>query len=110
MRKVFFILSLSLLCWSCWQNKDKLPEVDTKLVNVLVDLHLAEAAAANLTSRTRDTLLPKYYDQVFQIHQMDAAEWKQTMDELQRQPLLMKQLYTQVLDTLEKKVLETREK
>ncbi|MBR9921114.1 MAG: DUF4296 domain-containing protein [Bacteroidetes bacterium] len=85
-------LFLVLICLTSCVDKKELPPVDEQLVRVMVDLHVAEGAASNLTSRMRDTLLPAYYQQVFEIHHMEEAVWEQKIKELEKDPDLLQQL------------------
>ncbi len=113
------VLLLSLLLSALWPGlcgcqlgpKEKaaaLPLSEDKLVEVLVDVHLAEVAGQNLIGPQRDSLEALYYRQIFAIHQVDSAEFFHALALLQKEPEQLREIYDRVIERLGK--MEAQEK
>ena len=76
---------------------------EDKLVLILADAHIAEAAMQGRIQGTRDTLGTLYYQQIFQIHQVSEADFRETMRLVAQNPQLANELYGKVLEALERK-------
>lgn len=96
---VFFIFLLSLP--ACSKKNVNLPLPAEKLVAVLMDLHLAEAAYQNLSTSAKDTLAFQYYDQVYQMHNVSKIQVDSAISLLNRHPDIFAEIYAQVKDGLE---------
>lgn len=97
-----------VLCWmmvgvlAC-QKAAPEPTIDrTKLIGVLIDVHLAEAAIANVFGSARDSLAVVYYDQIYEIHQIDSTIFQEQVSILRKNPVYMRTLYEDVLNEVNK--------
>lgn len=76
-----------------------------KMVNILVDMHLADAVLSSV--RNQDTMLmmasSKYY-YIFKKHQIDSAKFTQSLKYYNTQPNQFKEMYNQVVDSLNAKI------
>lgn len=101
MNKLLVILALITLS-SCFseplQTKPKIP--DDQLVEILKDVHIAEAAILNLPKEQRDSLALRYYSEIFRIHQVSKEDFDQSLKVLLVNPRLSEALYKRVSDRL----------
>jgi len=88
--------AISLL--ACVGQQKSLPMEDDKLVKVLEDIHLAEAALQNVNGATRDSLSTLYYQEICTIHQIEEATLDSTLALLRNNPVKMSKLYGRVLE------------
>lgn len=107
MRKSGLFVMLLLIC-SCQPSVPELLIPEDKLVGVLVDTHVAEAAIQNLPSDLKDSLGEVYYRQIFEIHDVNEEDFEQTMSILREDPIRLEIIYEQVMDQLSSRQAETR--
>lgn len=74
---------------------------EEKMVDVIKDIHIAEAAMQNLVDLTKDSIGEIYYQQVFEIHQVDKADFDSSMSILRKDPERLGFIYDKVLVELE---------
>lgn len=96
------LLFLSLL--SCEEEQVAAAPVieEETLINVLADIHMAEAALQALRGSTKDSMSQMYYEQVYEIHQVDSASVASSLEIMREQPERMKAVYDQVMERVEK--------
>lgn len=98
---VFFSILLGTGC----EFKRSLPVAKEKLVQVLVDIHIAEGATQQITQpELKDSLVQIYYGQIFKIHSIDETAFYESMAMLRENPYLLSELYTAVLDTIDQRM------
>lgn len=85
---------------SCGPPKPTLPMEREALVDILIDIHLAEAAVQELPIGRRDTILDVLYQEIRKQHQIDSAELAAVLLEIRREPTLVDPVYQEVLDSL----------
>ena len=90
----FLLLLLSFL--TC-KEEVRLNIEKEELIKVLVDVHLAESVLQGLSSNDRDSLTPIYYDQIYQIHEIDEESLKSDLEILRNDPDLTIEIYEQVI-------------
>lgn len=100
MRRLLSFFILILFLFSCGGNKVNLPIPESELIKILADIHLAEAAFQNLSSSAKDTLAYQYYDQIYQIHQVDKAQVDSCIAILNRNPKYFFDTYEKVQEFL----------
>jgi len=93
----FFSISLLL---SCNEKVEVLPIPEPELVKILADIHLAEAAFQNLSTSTKDTLAYQYYDQIYQIHEVEKENVDSCIAILNRDPKRFYDIYDKVKEFL----------
>lgn len=94
-----FLVSTTLL-FSCNKQVEVLPIPESDLVKILADIHLAEAAFQNLSTSAKDTLAYQYYDQIYQIHQVEKVNVDSCLAILNRNPQQFYDTYEKVKEFL----------
>jgi uncharacterized protein (DUF305 family) len=95
---LIFILLFSLS--SCEKEHKSLIEDET-MVNILIDIHFAEAAVQHLTGIVKDTTIRKYYRQIMEIHEVEQADFDSVYHTLGKDPEWMKSIYQRVQDSIQ---------
>ena len=101
----FLALCLLLLATAC-EDEWVWPMEEEALVGLLVDMHLAEAAANNLHGSQKDSIIQLYYNQVFRIHGIDSTTFNTVYDKLEAQPELFEHVYETVVEEIGKREAE----
>lgn len=92
-------LLVSMMVFSrCQSDNHELSE--EKLVDLLVDVQVAEAMLKMQGSHFRDSLAAAYYQQIAEMHDMSVQEMLETIEEVNRDPRRMAEVYEQVLEAL----------
>jgi len=100
MRFIIPVLLSSILLLSCNKKVEVLPIEENKLIAILADIHLAEAAFQNLNTSAKDTLAYQYYEQVYQIHEIEKENVDSCIAILNRNPEQFYNLYAKVQEFL----------
>lgn len=98
MRWILFI-TLVFLFIQC--QTDKIKYDTTLLKNVLIDIHISDAAISRFSPKDRDSIRELFQSQVFEIHQVDKLTFDSMMLEIQKDPRAFRDLYTEVKDSLD---------
>lgn len=99
MRFIIFLLATTLV--AC-VKKEPVFELDQdKMVRVLIDLHIAEAALAQVNLADRDSIGVLALKKVAEMHQMAPEDIQSQIVYIQQNPLIMAEIYEHVLDTLD---------
>lgn len=80
------------------------------MVNILVDVHLAEAALLGFSEIQKDSLSQIYYNQIYEIHAISEESFKTEMDYLKHHPEYLEKIYKLVLEEIDKREAELNEK
>lgn len=86
------------------ENAPKLSK--TKMVEVLSDLHILEGGIQNAIKEEKDSLANVYYYHLYKIHDIDEADFHQSLDYFTKRPKEFEDMYRMVCDSIEKKGLE----
>lgn len=105
-RALFFFLIL--LFFGACQPESQLSISNEKMIAVLVDVHVAEAAMQNLSNNQKDSIAQVYYGQIYQIHGLTKEQFAADIDYVTHHPKLMENLYSKVLENLGKREAETQ--
>lgn len=105
MRYLFFIIIISVSFIACRNNNIKTPIEREKLIKILVEVHLAEAAMQELSleQSKRDSIGKLYYKKVFETNKVTEADFNKTMFLLRQNPEKLETLYKKVIADLEKR-------
>ncbi|MCB0560138.1 MAG: DUF4296 domain-containing protein [Lewinellaceae bacterium] len=95
---------------SCSQKPPALAIDEDKLVEVLIDVHIAEAAVQSLRGATKDSVINAYYDQIFEIHGLSREEFVTTMEILRTDPKRTEELYSKIMAEMERQDVAEEEK
>lgn len=98
--KLLRFLVLFLFGLSSCQEPPSCAIPEDKLILVLADVQVAEAAAQNLMGERKDSILALYYGQIYTIHGVSEEEFLACFDALQSDPERMSVLYERVLERL----------
>lgn len=101
MYKKLFVLFCGILCFFSCNDRSSLLIQEDIMVDVIRDIHIAEAAMQNLIDITKDSIGEIYYDQVFEIHQVNKADFDSSMSILRKDPERLGIIYEQVLEELQ---------
>jgi hypothetical protein len=94
------LFSIAFIISSCTKQIEVLPISEPELIKILADIHLAEAAFQNLSTSTKDTLAYQYYDQVYQIHEVEKENVDSCIAILNRNPERFYNIYAKVQEFL----------
>lgn len=97
-------IMLVVLLTACQSSPGNLSVPKEQMVDVLIDVHTAEAAISYLFGEKRDSFARQYYQEIYTIHGLTEAEFDQAMQELRQDHLLMAEVYRQVLEKVETQV------
>lgn len=102
-RHYFCFFVFLFLLNTCKKNAVKLPLPMETAVELIIDVHSAEAALQNVYGRKKDSLAAIYYDQIYQIYQIDSLEFKKMIGALRDDPELMKEVYNRAIIQVEER-------
>ncbi|MFN7118605.1 MAG: DUF4296 domain-containing protein [Saprospiraceae bacterium] len=103
MRFISIIIFFAFIIFSCNKNQEKLPVDKEKLVNILVDVHIAESAMQEYALQTKDSIGRAYYRKIFDLHQVKEADFNKSMYLVKQDPAELEALYKEVLAELERR-------
>lgn len=101
-----FVLLIHLSLASCGQDKMSWAIDEQVLLEVIIDVHVAEAAVQSLRGATKDSVINAYYDQIFEIHGVNRAEFETTMEMLRNDPKHLEALYSKAMIEIERQDVE----
>lgn len=84
-RTVAFVIILAMLS-SCTLNSGKPKLTEEKLKAVFLDFHTAEHMINRAPSDLKDSLRQVYREQIFEIHQVDRADFQHDLDYFEKHP------------------------
>ncbi|NJO00762.1 MAG: DUF4296 domain-containing protein [Bacteroidia bacterium] len=99
---LILILGLAAACQNETNKPDDVLAVD-KMVNLLIDIHLAEARIEEQRFRNQDSAMMTYLaleEEVFARHQVDSATYKRSMAFYVSHMPLLDSIYQGVVDSL----------
>ena len=102
----FFCFSLMFFFGSCSEKDFVLPIQEESLKEILIDIHLAEAAIQPLPGKMKDSLRTLYFDQIFEIHQVHPVDFEVTMEMLEKNPKEMRRIYKTLTEKIDQKKLK----
>ena len=102
-----FILAAALPV-ACRKERSKIPIKESELVNLLVDVHVAEAAVQDLYGETKDSVGQVYYHQIYQIHNIDQSLFDTTLAVLRRNPEYAGRVYQKVMQEIDRRQAEQK--
>lgn len=100
-----YIFSFLLLfgLTACYKNPETAaPTISTdKMVNILADVHLAEALLTEIASGDKkDSTAQLYYQQIYFIHKITPKDFDQSMEAYVQDPFVLDSLYNKVITKL----------
>ena len=101
--KSSFLIGLCLLGFACSGGKEASEIEESKLVPLLVDVHIAEVAIQDATTTRKDSIAELWYGYVFKQHGVDQEAFEQTIRALRKDPKRIGKLYEKVQEELDKR-------
>ena len=98
------VLVLTIIFCSC-QKKNRYIIPEDKFVDILVDIHIADAFYSN--NQYGELKLSKidssvYYKVIFEKYNIEKAKFDSTLKAYTMQPIVMESIYDKVIDKLKK--------
>lgn len=94
------LLLLFLPLFACNIGQKKLPIPEKKLIQILTDVHYAEAALQDVYGVQKDSLKKVYYQEIYQLYETSEEELTETMDILRQNPARLDKIYQFIVDNL----------
>ncbi len=99
-RVLAWLIAGSVVFAGCKPKAQPLGIEETKLVEILVEIHLAEGQMEIVNMADRDTLGKRLYQSVLDAHGVQREVFDETMLVLREDPERLNTIYTKVLDQL----------
>ncbi len=91
------------------KQKNEIPYLkDDKMIDVLIDIQLAEATVSNSVNQVKDSLLPIYYSYIFKKYDISDTVYRYNLTKLTSNPKRMNYIFEKVTEKLNKKEAESR--
>ena len=87
----------------CKQNEVEYVIEEEVMVKILMDIHIAEAAAQQGVISQRDSLRNLYYNQIFELHSVSKEKYEEDMELLKRDAPRLSNIYDKVIDQLKER-------
>ena len=98
-----FFLFVFLQLMSCEKTKtQELLVSDEKMISILVDLHIAEAAILSANKAQKDSIGGVYFQQIFNMHQIQDSLFYLNLEIISNDPKKTELIYEKVIEKLEK--------
>ena len=101
--RIAFCLFLLITLTHCEKESTSDLLSDEQIIPILADIHVAEAAMQNLVGITKDSMGNIYYQQIFELHDVDSTVYNMTMDIIRKDPVRLSKVYNEVVIYLEEK-------
>lgn len=105
---VWTIFLAAALLVACRKERNKIPMKESELVDLLIDVHVAEAAVQDLYGATKDSVGQAYYQQIYQMHDIDQNMFDTTLAVLRRNPEYAGRIYQKVMQEIDRRQAEQR--
>ena len=107
-RQYMLVLTLALSWYSCRDEEIPVPLSEDKVIDVLIDIHMAESMLDKLPVADQDTVGHVYYRMIFREHGVSQDDFDRSMAVLREDPVRLNAIYEQILEKLN--VLEASER
>lgn len=97
MKRIFLMLLLALFVISCGDEEAEFTMPEDKLIKLLYDIQVAEAAIQTVHSTAKDSVVAIYYDQIFETHGIDQEILLKNIKILKKSPERSYKIYKEVL-------------
>jgi len=101
--RFLFLFLFVIFLFACGPKPAVLPIEKERLIPVLVDVHIAEAAVQSLRKQEKDSVIQVYYEQIFEIHKISEDDFYASMEVLKQDAYQLEQIYEVVLEEVTKK-------
>ena len=101
--RIFAFFFLLAFLFSCGPKPAVLAIEKERLIPILVDVHIAEAAVQSLRKLEKDSVIQVYYNQIFEIHKISEDDFYASMEILKQDAYQLAEIYEVVLEEVTKK-------
>lgn len=105
-----WILALFLILGSCQEKKEELTLSDTKMKEIIKDLHLAEEITQRFRDYDKDSVRALFWDDITKVHNLDSTEINVNLDILKNNPEKAFKLYEEIYDEMNREYLQRENK
>lgn len=110
-RDLFWIMIVTAIFTACNEtavNPKKIePDIpQEKMIQILKDIHLAEAISQSERTNVKDSLLAIYYDDIYRIHNITKEDLERNLKLWMSDAEMTDQLYEKVIEELSKEESE----
>ena len=98
--RIIFIGLICVCFVSCFKEIQTVaPSLSQQImVDVLTDIHLAESMLSEVKHRpTQDSMASEFYSRIFEIHQVEPAQFNASMNAYFSDPISLDSLYSAVI-------------
>lgn len=86
---------------ACQKEDTKLQIEEEKLIKILTDLHISEAAILSLNQKVKDSMSTVYHKQIFEIHGVEDSIFYKDLEVLRKNSEELELIYQKVLTEVE---------
>ena len=88
---------------ACAKNKEQsLTTPEDKMVSLLADAHILEAALQDVPHKKKDSVKVAFYKQFFTIHKITKEEFVKNIEIMDEQAEMLSRIYSKVMEELSK--------
>ena len=99
--KYFLSILLVFIIFSNCKEEYEPQLSDEQIIEVLVDLHIAEAASMSLGTKIKDSVINVYYPQIFEIHGIQDSLFFKEFEIIRKNPKKLEGIYEKVLEEID---------
>ena len=100
--KSFVICLVCLFLLYCNKQPDyEIPLEEDILLELLIDMHLAEGSLARIKKIEQDSVRQIYFESILMKYDLSDKEHEQLIQHLKKDPEYLSNLYEQIYDSLE---------
>ncbi len=82
------------------EQKLELTIPQDQLILIMADMNMAEASMQRMTSKMKDTLAVRYYNEIYEIHEINQELYLENLKVLEKKPKLAKKIFDSVLEKI----------
>ena len=90
---LFFVIS-------CGEKEIPIPLSEEKMIEVLIDIHMAESMIEKLPVLDRDTVGSVYYRMIYRTHGISKEDFDESISILREDPVRLNKVYSEILEQL----------
>ncbi len=102
MNKLTLIFCI-IFTMSCARETPKLPVENAKMIDIVAELKMVEAAVESESEKMRDSITRRYADQILTHHGVSQADFDTSLALIHRHEKYFKVFLTEVVQNLEKR-------
>ncbi|MEL6988237.1 MAG: DUF4296 domain-containing protein [Bacteroidota bacterium] len=97
------VLIFFVVIFACSKSEDKITIEESKLKEILVDLHYAEVSASSYAKSKQDSIKELYLSQICTLHSIDETTLNSNLKALYKDQEYYERLYDEIVKTLDEK-------